>query len=1022
MRTKVITAYTIDRAAQQIIEELKEDAAGTARGTTASSSRRNNVIYFDGWYGLGASEVLREVGRRLTPAASPSPAGRRRAPAATGPEFSQIFHIDCSKWESRRAMQRTIAEQLELPTRVMDMLDAQDEEDDYKGIAKGYRDVIQQVAEETGQHIQKLNRRFLVIFHNGSNEEINLDSFGFPLSGYSGNKVLWSFQGRFRLYPRTKVDRALESTRTTDVVLSVGRPRPCSFDILIHEAAEVAREVNIDWTAEAVANCFMYMIQLHGMGNGFDDYDLATHGFNYWICDGIVQLQQKKDIGGTADEDGADRLWLSCYALQREMRLDADYYQKSYLTSPVAILPMCIPYWTSPSYGFMQIPADQDGHGRIPEGLFQRFNNVSVLKLSACRFSFTSPPFLCCHSLRFLWLDNCQDEISLDDEAGKEEDIRRCFQRLWVLDMRWSSSTFLSAKMMGFMTQLRELNVTRQSIDDMAAFLQVAPHNVRRLRVMNSYYQTTGARLRSDLEIPLFRRDKMELLDLSKNCTIGMKRFLVSSCSSLETLIVDESDSLEVIHLERCSKLKNPLFSGDFFELRTLRLIGCEAVEILDLSAVAAPELDELTLLDCGKLRAIMWPPAAEDKRKRYLDKLCIGTTQEEGTAARGIGISPTDFDWYVSVRDARLLGSLEPVKGPNHAHVEISTLGSSSSARPCAEDYKIKNSIGQHVVQLLQDNATYADVAGTFNKDTSMQQQEANSDACWAIMCACPPPPYLTPHGHGCYIHVQDQMTRTRQQSQTAGLAVPGFICDDARILDVHDSLFVTSILAAPVGSRWNQLEWCRVERCPKLECVFGPGVRVEPGQRGDPDPDPFSKLRTIWVSHLPSASSIFEHNIVHDLLQNHKSVFGNLTLLHLHCCPRMKYAVPLSVRNFGNLETLEITWCDDLTWVFQPFYFANAPVLPRLKRIRLHELPMLQGFSTRGTTFAPDLQTIKIRGCWSLNTLPEVGGKNLVECDCEKEWWDKLKWSTEVQKNYYKPTHPRYYKKTMLRGSPLR
>jgi hypothetical protein len=44
-----------------------------------------------------------------------------------------------------------------------------------------------------------------VIFHNGSNEEIDLANFGFPLSQYLDNKVLWTFQGRFRLYPRNKV-------------------------------------------------------------------------------------------------------------------------------------------------------------------------------------------------------------------------------------------------------------------------------------------------------------------------------------------------------------------------------------------------------------------------------------------------------------------------------------------------------------------------------------------------------------------------------------------------------------------------------------------------------------------------------------------------------------------------------------------------------------------------------------------------------------------------------------------------
>jgi len=165
--TQVISASSISEAAGQILAELKDEAAGTA----TRSSRPSNVIYFDGWNGLGASAVLREVGRRLTAAASeeepePAPAGRR-VPGAAVLEFAHIFHIDCSKWESRRAMQRIIAEQVELPARVMDMLDAQDEADDFQGLANGSRAEIQEVSEAISEHIANLNRRFVVIFHNG---------------------------------------------------------------------------------------------------------------------------------------------------------------------------------------------------------------------------------------------------------------------------------------------------------------------------------------------------------------------------------------------------------------------------------------------------------------------------------------------------------------------------------------------------------------------------------------------------------------------------------------------------------------------------------------------------------------------------------------------------------------------------------------------------------------------------------------------------------------------------------------
>jgi hypothetical protein len=123
-------------------------------------------------------------------------------------------------------------------------------------------------------------------------------------------------------------------------------------------------------------------------------------------------------------------------------------------------------------------------------------------------------------------------------------------------------------------------------------------------------------------------------------------------------------------------------------------------------------------------------------------------------------------------------------------------------------------------------------------------------------------------------------------------------------------------------------------------------------------------------------------------------------------------------------NLETLEIMWCGDLTFVISTVT-ALKLALPKLKHIHLHELPKLCDIcGMRGTVYAPNLETVKIRGCWNLRSLPVVTGKeNVVECDCEKEWWERLQQVSKGRQTiHYKPIHPRYYKKTMLRGSALR
>ena len=133
------------------------------------------------------------------------------------------------------------------------------------------------------------------------------------------------------------------------------------------------------------------------------------------------------------------------------------------------------------------------------------------------------------------------------------------------------------------------------------------------------------------------------------------------------------------------------------WSLHTLDISGT-AVKTLDLSTTEIPYLDELYLLHCEKLCAILWPPK-EQMKQEGLGKLCIDTTQsaptaqsrEENpkrgtsTATAGTSVAPaaaphgsrpsSEFDWHISVRDARLLGSLEPVYSySSKAYVEISS------------------------------------------------------------------------------------------------------------------------------------------------------------------------------------------------------------------------------------------------------------------------------------------------------------------------------------------------------------
>ncbi|KAF8732102.1 hypothetical protein HU200_016063 [Digitaria exilis] len=555
---------------------------------------------------------------------------------------------------------------------------------------------------------------------------------------------------------------------------------------------------------------------------------------------------------------------------------------------------------------------------------------VDVLKLSRCSFDFKSPPFICCHSLRFLWLDHCQGtQTSTDGGARKEGDVRRCFQRLWVLDVRHTPcDQILSVQMLDLMNQLRELNVIGAEQWDMGQ-LQGRLPNIRTLRVKESRVICSCSKnvLFSDMNklelldfsgngysvTNLVTGEKLELLDFSGNRVISPMRSLSAQrVTCLETVIINDVSGLEQINFRGCSKLKNLLLKW-MPGTGSLDISGT-AVKTLDLSTAYIENLDELYLLGCEKLCAILWPPK-DEMRKEGLSKLCIDTTQPEPnvqlskekaqrdtTSTTGTSVLRTtvqqrgsqlidEFPWYISVRDARLFASLEAIcSDSREMYVEVSSVECPTIADGGCKYEGIKgtgNSEQQAPVN-LQHQAEAAIYAADILVDYLKLASEGNGDASgFMSMWPCPDVPGL-PKERG-YIHIQDRM-RTK--------------------------------LLWPQGEKGND---------------------------------------TIVVPRL------------------------------IHVLP---FLVIMSNPNgFGKLKTLEIMWCGDL------------------KEALLFTINTIGGKMWR-----------QIRGCWSLKSLPYIGSDSkVVECDCEKEWWDRLEWDDSSQASRYNPVHPRYYKKAMLRGSVL-
>jgi hypothetical protein len=131
--------------------------------------------------------------------------------------------------------------------------------------------------------------------------------------------------------------------------------------------------------------------------------------------------------------------------------------------------------------------------------------------------------------------------------------------------------------------------------------------------------------------------------------------------------------------------------------------------------------------------------------------------------------------------------------------------------------------------------------------------------------------------------------------------------------------------------------------------------------------------------------------------------------------------------------LETLHIIHCGDLRHVFVPGDEGNRHTsvqFPKLTTIHLYDLPALQQICDAAEMLAPVLETIKLRGCWSLRQLPALKGRELgmrrPTVEVEKGVWDALEWegvdAGHHPSLYEAPVHSRYYKRRMLRSTVLR
>ncbi|CAO2175348.1 unnamed protein product [Urochloa humidicola] len=1095
-----IKADNVDAAAEEIIGFL-------------ARQRQVDAICLTGWFdfGVGASAILKEVVKRLSVAATREETG-----------IEKVIHIDCSLWQSKRSLQKAIAEELKLPREVMAFFDHSDEEDDFDGVWQAVRGVIPQVKSAILNELNKC--KFLVVFHNGSDSYVDLWEYGVPVMGVTSQRVLWTSGGRFGLFHgmRNMVPDSKDLVRlnngyivifpSSEVIMYAQNEDDAANDILwrflLAEAEEVARYCGVpELNSKIVLECILYVVLRQDYGINW-----RTHAANYWICDGIIL---------NANHCGRSE-WEIGDALHRNMNLDWDQStvqkirkllcdKQQWRYSDRWVFFEESDRWVSATgqeTTAAQVPTSIFWTESVIEGgMFKHFNRskLGVLHLSKCTFSFSSPPFLICSNLRFLLLDHCKDKNdapypSVEQDRIQVSDDGACFQKLWVLELSYTDWYWLlSKKMLDLMVQLRELNVKGPSnwiISHLHRWSGAGSdrHRPFKLRVVE------GAKDNGNIGDSSGRRKQQASSFPDLSSWYNLKTIILDGCSELEEIgcntlppsleslsfTSDLATKIKSMSFRGCAILKRLLLRGLFGELVELDMSGT-SVKTLDLSETQALRLKRVFLLGCGKLRAILWPQKNEEDIK--LEVLHIDTTRtvawamegnsnkQEATSNSTVEIhrqwsSPTwssspfdvvhclssistsaepllaalhgndhtlaNLDVYVSLWDARLFRSLLPIKIVKNLHIEISSISDHNGA-----SQGIDNIRGQIAAGNL-----YADgIISTFTDNS--RTVGANGDVINAPtikwLWPCPLIPMDSNSTH-CYISVKDETpaellhgtTSTKQETNTT---LPGFVHEQVKTLHLHDCLFITCMpgpttaftLDSPTASlHWNKLQWCQLERCPNLEG----SVFTTPSIKDFRD-NVFSNLETFWASHLLKARCIWDWSTSY--FRPGYGCFENLAFLHLDCCPRLVHVLPLYTSN-GNgcrsLETLEIVCCGELREVFSSDSQSQQQQqhpreFPSLKRIHLYELPMLQHMYRR-RMFAPKLETVKIRGCWSLKRLPAVwhGPRSrifhrLPTVDCEKDWWNNLEWDGKEaghHPSHYRTTHSAYCKKTLLRTTVLR
>uniref|UniRef100_A0A8I6YNC5 Disease resistance protein At4g27190-like leucine-rich repeats domain-containing protein n=1 Tax=Hordeum vulgare subsp. vulgare TaxID=112509 RepID=A0A8I6YNC5_HORVV len=952
--------------------------------------------------------------------------------------FEKIIHVDCSLWKNRRTMQRAIAEALNLH-HLMYTFDARDEEDDFRGVDDNSRAVINSVGSAINRCL--INKRFLMIFHYGGDENIDLTESGVPFFGEG--KLLWTKHGRFQFSRKElKVMSSSVNIRmyiTPDQGIYI---RPQVRALLHKEAAEVMGYTSMDEIKPSiVVDCFLYSLLLTKEVRGKSisvDYGWATHACNYWICDGILDgIVRAWEVGNALcgvipplgyfpDETAVLVSWLD--------RNKKPYEGWNSITSnKQAAQNISVVHVNATSY-FLTFEGDSQPE-ELQNDMFQLASNLRVLKLCKCSFDFSSPPFRCCQNLRFLWLDHCTN-------TGKEHQEGACFPDLLVLDLRCTDYVLLP-RMIELMTNLRELNTKGVS-------WRTISHAWKKLQNLHKLRLTEFSDVITVDNCSAIDMMNLELLDFSGNTHMeslpemssarSLKVLVVDGCSNLKHVSLEgvpsqlesfsfdgygpaenwghpiqlprkesrpkscvepmEEAKVSRISLEGCARLHS-IFLRALFNLKELDMSGT-AIKTIDLGAMDVPRLKKLFLQGCEQLHSLVW-----DGLNPTLEVLHVDTNRGMTRSGFCCGEQRSvDFEACICFTDGRFLwlpikALYARIRREDSRHTRrifLSPREYAFSSGYSKVHLHISSSITKSIGEIPPSQEDHIPMVPFLHyKDVVVRAKDIT---CLSLVSDC-----QQLHPLDCHIEIG----KGSHDLETM-LMDSGSFSWCVRSMHVHDNSSVTTI--PHTSADWGNLKWCRAERCPKMLALFTSGLQH------------FRSLRTLSASDLRMAYCILGRG----LNNIGKYIFEALQYIYLHNCPRLVFVIPISTFTLPSLETLHIAYCSKLQHVFplddkHSEEIASGVTFNNLKHIKLYHLHSLEQICEARLT-APSLETISLRDCWGLRRLPAIGSK-LPMVDCENDWWERLEWDgleANHDPSLFQTRHSNYYKKTLPRVSVLR